>query len=118
MLSVEKDLEWSIRDLIYRNHEVDMILTSKDILALLQKNYSEFKDKSTEELSQLNGFVLTRLIESGILTEENESKTYRINSIPNRYQCMECNQISYIGEKEGRKCFSCESENIRERNIR
>jgi predicted transcriptional regulator len=95
-----------------------MIVSSRDILELLQKNYGEFKDISMEELSKLTRSVLSHLIESGILTKENEYEAYRISNILNRYQCTECNQISYIGEKEDRKCFSCESENIRERNVR
>lgn len=119
LLALEKDVEWAVRDLIYRNYETGMSINNIDILALLRKNYREYKN--TEEISLLTDTILIHLMEMGILTlvERNEHDTiYRISSIPIRYQCTECNQISYIGDKEERKCFSCESKNLRERNVR
>lgn len=119
LLALEKDVEWSIRDLIYRNYETGMSVNNADINALLRKNYHEYKNSG--EISQLTDTILINLMEGGILTlaEPNEhDNIYRISSIPTRYQCTECNQISYIGDKEERKCFSCESESLRERNVR
>jgi hypothetical protein len=118
-LALEKDVEWSIRDLIYRNYETGMSVNNVDIIALLRKNYHEYKNSG--EISQLTDTILIHLMEGGILTlagRNEHDKVYRISSIPTRYQCTECNQISYIGDKEERKCFSCESENLRERNVR
>jgi hypothetical protein len=117
-LALEKDVEWSIRDLIYRNYETGMSVNNVDIIALLRKNYHEYKNSG--EISQLTDTILIHLMKGGILTvaERNDHEVYRISSIPTRYQCTECNQISYIGDKEERKCFSCESENLRERNVR
>ena len=115
----EKDIEWSIRELIYRN-KTGMTIKNTDIPRLLQTNYQEYKNSSIDELAQLANMVLINLSRSGILTSvggnENEM-TYTANSMLNRYQCNECNQISYIGEKEDVKCFSCESTSLRERNV-
>jgi Zn finger protein HypA/HybF involved in hydrogenase expression len=95
-----------------------MSVNNADIIALLRKDYHEHKNG--EEISQLTDTILIHLMKGGILTvaERNDHEVYRISSIPTRYQCTECNQISYIGDKEERKCFSCESENLRERNVR
>ncbi|MEM3158708.1 MAG: hypothetical protein QXN83_08235 [Nitrososphaerales archaeon] len=117
-MPLEKDIEWFIRDLIYRKHDAETTIKAADITALLQKSY-ECKSASISELSALTDKTLTRLTNVGILAlAQNESKLYRINSIPNRYQCIECDQISYIGAREDVKCFSCESVNLRERNVR
>jgi hypothetical protein len=121
LLDQEKDIEWSIRELIYRNYEINTTIKNTDIPLLLQKNYQEYKNNSLEQLTQLANAILPRLADNRILTPEGENDaeiTYKISSKVDRYQCNECNQISYIGEQEERKCFSCESINLRERNVR
>lgn len=116
---LEKDVEWSIRELIYRNHEVGMTITNKDMLESLAKNYQEYRESNTDELLHLTDTILMHLANRKILAlTQDQDKEYSITSIPTRYQCIECSQISYIGEQEERKCFSCESENLRERNVR
>lgn len=120
LLDQEKDIEWSIRELIYRNYEVNTTIKNTDIPLLLQKNYQEYKNSSLDKLTQLTNAILPRLADNGVLTSEGENDaeiTYNITSRVDRYQCNECNQISYIGEQEERKCFSCESTNLRERNV-
>ena len=120
LLDQEKDIEWSIRELIYRNYEINTTVKNTDIPLLLQKNYQEYKNSSLDKLTQLTNAILPRLADNRILTSEGENDaeiTYKIGSTVNRYQCDECNQISYIGEQEKRKCFSCESTNLRERNV-
>jgi len=117
LLSLAKDVEWSIRDLIYRNYDVNAIIQGKDIHTLLQKNYQEYSNTSMNILVQMINSILDNLVSKGILTSVG-NVTYRIISTFNRYQCLECSQISYIEEKEDRKCFSCESTNLRERNVR
>ncbi len=118
-LDNEKDVEWSIRELIYRN-KTGMTIKNTDISKLLQTNYQEYKDSSADKLTQLANTVLISLSKNGILTSEGENEiemTYTVSLMLNRYQCNECNQISYIGEKEDVKCFSCESTSLRERNV-
>lgn len=121
LLDQEKDVEWSIRELIYRNYEINTTIKNTDIPSLLQKNYQEYKSSSIDKLTQLTNVILRRLVDNGILTSEGHHDaeiTYKIGSRIDRYQCNECNQISYISEQEERKCFSCESTNLRERNVR
>lgn len=121
LLDQEKDVEWSIRELIYRNYEINTTVKNTDIPLLLQKNYQEYKNSGLDKLTQLANAILTRLVDNGILMSEAQNDieiTYKIGSTIDRYQCNECNQISYIGEQEERKCFSCESTNLRERNVR
>lgn len=121
LLDQEKDIEWSIRELIYRNYEVNRTVKITDISLLLQKNYQEYKNSSLDKLTRLANAILPRLVDSGILTSEAQNDaeiTYKVGSRVDRYQCDECNQISYIGEQEDEKCFSCESTNLRERNVR
>ena len=120
LLDQEKDIEWSIRELIYRNYEINTTVKNTDIPLLLQKNYQEYKNSSLDKLTQLTNAILRRLVDNGMLTSEGQHDaeiTYKISSKVDRYQCDECNQISYIGEQEKRKCFSCESTNLRERNV-
>lgn len=121
LLDQEKDVEWSIRELIYRNYEINTTIKNTDIPLLLQKNYQEYKNSGLDKLTQLTNAILPRLVDNGILAPEGENDaeiTYKISSKVDRYQCDECSQISYIGEQEERKCFSCESTNLRERNVR
>jgi hypothetical protein len=119
LLSVEKDVEWSIRDLMYRNFYYDATVESADIITALQQNYPEHRNVHANDLSRCTEMIMPRLVRGGILTlaDDGTGKLYKVSALPNRYQCMDCNQISYVGEKEELKCFSCDSVKLRERNV-
>lgn len=109
-----------MRDFIYRNYDVDSIIRENEVVEALKKNYHEYGDHGTDELLKVTRIVIQGLLNSSILEleEETDGKAYRILKIPTRYQCTACGQISYLGDNETVRCFSCESTDLWERNVR
>jgi hypothetical protein len=101
------ELEWYLRDHLFREYNQGKRQFRKEILAEeMIKLYLRYRSSDMQKMSIMIDSVLERLISKLAITQL-QSGSIELTTNLTRLQCSKCFYISYLSDNEPKKCARC-----------